>query len=306
MKKKILLVCAILLTAVIAVVAAACGNSTPTQSVLFNTANEVWGKDDGRETLTYDVLREGEAIGTYVTTGECVIGAEVTVGEEKVQNAMGTYFTSKLDVTEDLDGVSTHTVMETQSLLDTGFRVQRSYRKTTTVADGVTRTAEIIGSYTDDNYTYTYKVDGEEVKKGELSHSAFASSAYLDNDFIYQVARLLTNTSGLTFNVPYYNYDADGNLSTVTLENVSASVTATNAEVKGLRGDFADREGRVYLGTYLTVSLTRDFPGSGTSFSCRVITSYTESEKNTSLPYALPAYIKEGDVEYVLTGEARA
>ena len=87
MKKKILLVCAILLVAVTAVVAAACGNSTPTQSVLFNSASEVWGKDDGKETLTYDVLRGETQIGTFTMTGECVIGSTVTIGGESVESA---------------------------------------------------------------------------------------------------------------------------------------------------------------------------------------------------------------------------
>lgn len=306
MKKKILLVCAILLASVIAVVAAACGNSTPTQSVLFNSASEVWGKDDGKETLTYDVLRGETQIGTFTMTGECVIGSTVTIGGESVENASGTYFTTSLSVSEEIDGEVVSTTMETQSLLDTGFKVQRSYRKTTTVIGGETEVTEIIGRYTDDNYNYSYKVDGEEVKTGDVSHSAFSSAAYADNDFIYQVARLLAGTSGLSVNVPYYNYDENGDLSTVTMENVSAAVTATNAGIKGMRGDFADRTGRVWLGTQLSVSLTRDFPGSGASFSCHVVTSYTENEQNVTLPYALPGIIKEGDITYALTSETRA
>ena len=306
MKKKILLVCAILLVAVTAVVAAACGNSTPTQSVLFNSASEVWGKDDGKETLTYDVLRGETQIGTFTMTGECVIGSTVTIGGESVENASGTYFTTSLSVSEVIDGEVVSTTMETQSLLDTGFKVQRSYRKTTTVSGGETEVTEIIGRYTDDNYNYSYKVDGEEVKTGDVSHSSFSSAAYADNDFIYQVARLLAGTSGLSVNVPYYNYDENGDLSTVTMENVSAAVTATNAGIKGMRGDFADRTGRVWLGTQLSVPLTRDFPGSGASFSCHVVTSYTENEQNVTLPYALPGIIKEGDITYALTSETRA
>lgn len=306
MKKKILLVFAIILVATIAVVAAACGNSTPTQSVLFNSASKVWGKSDGKETLTYDVYRGEAAIGTYVMTGECVIGAPVTMGGETVESASGTYFTSALNVSEEIDGKTVTTAMETQSLLDTGFRVQKSYRKTTTVTDGVTKVTEIIGNYTEDNYSYTYKVDGEEVKTGDVSHSAFASSAYIDNDFIYQVARLLVGTSGLSLNVPYYNYDENGDLSTVTMENVSAAVIATDAQITGMRGDFADKEGRVWIGTQLSVSLTRDFPGSGTSFSCHIVTSYTEGEQNTPLPYALPGKIVEDEISYLLTSEERA
>lgn len=306
MKKKILLISVILLTAIIAVTAAACGNATPTQSVLFNSAAEVWGKSDGKETLTYDVLRGDNAIGTFTMTGECVIDSAVIVGGENVEHASGTYFTSALSVTEELDGKTVSTTMETQSLLDTGFKVQRSYRKTTTVSEGVTKVTEIIGTYSEENYNYSYKVNGEQVKSGDVSHSAFASAAYIDNDFIYQVARLLVKAGGLSVNVPYYNYDENGDLSTVTMENVSAAVTVSEATITGMRGDFADKDGRVWLGSQLSVSLTRDFPGSGTSFSCHIVSSYTENEKNTALPYALPGIIKEGDITYALTSESRA
>lgn len=304
MKKKILLIFVIAALAATVVTAAACGNGTPAQSVLFNSAFEVWGKDDGKETLTYDVLRGEDVIGTFEMTGECVSGASLTVGADAVENANGIYFTSLLQVSETIDGKTVSTTTQTQTLLDTGFKVQKSYRKTVTQTGEESVTKEISGSYTDDDYTYSYKVNGEEMKTGEVSHDNFSSSAYVDNDFIYQVARLVAG-SGLAFDVPYYNYDENGDLSTVTMENVSAAVTATNAAIKDLRGDFTGSDTKIYYGTQLSISLTRDFPGSGTSFSCHVISSVTENEKNTALLYALPAKITEDDITYVLTKETR-
>ena len=41
MKKKLLIILALVLTIAVTVIAAACGNGTPAQSVLFNTASKV-------------------------------------------------------------------------------------------------------------------------------------------------------------------------------------------------------------------------------------------------------------------------
>ena len=311
MKKKLLIILALVLTIAVTVIAAACGNGTPAQSVLFNTASKVWGKDDGREILLFDVVRGETTIGTYEMTGECVIDVDIAIGDEKVEKARGTYFTSRLSVSE--NGVDTEIV--TQSYLNTRFMVQKSYRKTTTVKEGVTTISEIIGTYNEDDYVYVYKVNGEEKRADEISHGDFTSSAYADNDFIYQLARLISVTGALSFDVPYYNYDVDGALSNVTMETVSAAVIGTTAPSQegeeaakgftGMRGDFADGTGKSYFGGTIGISLTRDFPGSGTSFTCDVITSVTEDGKNTALTYPLPGRITEDEITYLLKSETR-
>ena len=281
--------------------------------MLFNDGYKIWTDRSGKETLSYDVMSGDNNIGTYIMTGENITAKTVSVGGEELEGRTGLYFTSRLDVTEIKDGKSVRTVMTTQSLLSTSFVVEKSYRKTqiSITDDSGTdiQTTEINGSYDDKKYHYTVKqTSGDENIKdenGTLSHSKFASTAYIDNDFMYQAVRLLAAVgSNLSFQVPYYNY-TDGVFSTVTMEKVASSVTANNTSITNLRGDFALPEDSeiVYTGSLLSISLSRSFPGSGTAFTCYVLSAKTNPADNTqNEKYStVPAKIKEGDIEYILT-----
>lgn len=310
MKKKIALIVisAALLAALIAL--SACGNSTPAQSVLFEKANAIWGLKDGKEILTYDITRgdSEDTIGTYTLTGECVSNKNVTVGGDTLENVSGTYFTSVLDATETNDGAAVRTVIETQSYLTAGYIVQQSYRKVTVYSGDDVTVTEIHGIYGNKDYNYTYKqtVNGQEnTKDGNVSHEEFSKSAYIDNDYMYQTVRLLASLgTSLSFSVPYYNYAQDGTLSTVTMEQASSSVQVTDAEITGMRGDY-NKEGRKYYGVQMSVSLSRSFPGSGTSFSCYVINKYSEADTSYPVNDFIPGIIKEGDITYRLTSSQR-
>lgn len=312
-KSKLIILTIIVAIAAItgAVALGGCNTNAPTQQVLFNEANKIWTDKSGKETLTYDVISGENAIGTYVMTGESVKNADIVVGENTLEGKSGIYFTSSLDVSEVKDGVTVNTVMNTQSYLSASFVVQNSYRITTvtTIAsDGntSTRTTAISGTYEEKKYLYNIKQtgDGEEIAadEGSLGHSKFASGAYIDNDFMYQAVRLLAAVgSNLSFQVPYYNY-SDGTFSTVTMEKATSGVSAKNTAVTGLRGDFADAEGITYTGALLSVKLSRKFPGSGTAFTCYVITAKNNSanEADNDSYHYVPAKIKEDNIEYVL------
>ncbi|MDE6550032.1 MAG: hypothetical protein K2M44_00820 [Clostridia bacterium] len=313
--KKSKLIILVVITAIAAITGAVvlggCNTNAPTQQVLFNEANKIWTDKSGKETLTYDVISGENTIGTYVMTGESVKDATLIVGDNTLEGKSGIYFTSALNVSEVKDGITVSTVMRTQSYLSASFVVQNSYRETvvTTIdANGNTsvRTTAISGTYEEKKYLYTINqtAEGEEITadSGSLGHSKFASGAYIDNDFMYQAVRLLAAVgSNLSFQVPYYNY-TDGTFSTVTMEKATSGVSAKNSTVTGMRGDFADQEGITYTGALLSVKLSRNFPGSGTAFTCYVITAKTNSanEADNDTYHYVPAKIKEDNIEYVL------
>lgn len=338
MKKIVIILAAIILTASLLFVFAGCGERFSKNSIMAEINNNLGWHEGGTEVCTYDVTKDGVKIGEYTSIMQSLFNksVEITTSSESskptLNNFTGYKFTSK--ITAELDGKTF--VKETESYASHRLEPTLSYVKT--VEEG--KTVEIITSYEEKKCNVTFINDGSIASdSSKYSKSAFV----VDNSFLYQFARATTLSSAVSIVVPTYNTSANdvqtssyscsyANESNIVLstkfvinksfsqivasgdssEDVSGAINVGSADKnEDITTSEADESGNVTISyphtltasipvVKCTFTTAKTFPASG-SISCMIASVAMKMQGDSRFVSRVVARFQEGDIIYNLT-----
>ena len=267
MKKKILLFFVISIILITSLAFAGCSSEAPFQKQISQYSP--WKQKTGTETLIYSVTNSQDETmtGTYTTTIKKCTKESIDIPTFTITDFTGYYLTSELVINGEV-------VQKAYVACTMNFEPKYSY------TEYVNENKTLKAQYETKKYNYTVIEDGVETSDS-ISHKAYDSQAYFDNNQIYMILRTMAKASktALSINVPQVSL---GSLDTVSL---TVSQQTTTETVLG-------NEMECFKAT---INTTRTFPGKFDELSCKIA-------KNTIaniVDYAI-VYITEGNISYNL------
>ena len=203
MKKKILLITAVISLVAILLSFAGCNDSFGMSDIRALIEDNLgWHKMTQTEVAVYDAFdKEGNKFGEYTLTVTRIYKKDVTVKAINEDNDRtlkvfdGYKFTSSLTVDDNPDYVQI-----AESYTSLSLTPKLSY---TRKVDGTT--TEIFTSYGEKKAEATFIIDGKTV----TSDDKYATSILCDNTYLYQFARVTDMSSSLSVNIPSYTMTSD-------------------------------------------------------------------------------------------------
>lgn len=199
MKKKLIILAAIVLIVSLLFVFSGCGESFSKNSIRMQIENNLGWHENGKEICEYDVIKDGVKLGTYRTTLELFSGpVSIATSQDSVNptldNFVGYKFTQSMKA--QLDGAPFE--RESESYATMRMEPKLSYVKTLEGEESV----ETVTAYSSKKCDVTFIKDGQ-VKN---TSDKYSKSAFIvDNAFLYQFARVTALSSSINVVVPTYD-----------------------------------------------------------------------------------------------------
>lgn len=223
MKKRIFIFVAILTLTMLTLAFAGCNNAFDKNGMREQIEDNLgWHSMTKTEVSEYDVIKDGEIIGSYTTTVNLIAKQDVVV--EAIDSAnnysltgfTGYKFTSTLTIN---DGTS----YTTQGYAKSDLSPAVSY--TRRVENG--KNVEILSVYGEKNIDTTFIIDANKIQ----SSAKYKNESFVtDSTFLYQFARATDMASALSVTVP--SYTMTENLTQVYTQTISLShMTNSNIEL---------------------------------------------------------------------------
>ena len=199
MKKKLIILVAIVVIVSLLFVFAGCGESFSKNSIRMQIENNLGWHENAKEICEYDVIKDGVKLGTYRTTLELFSGSvNIATSQESVnptlENFVGYKFTQSMKA--QLDGAPFE--RESESYATMRMEPKLSYVKTVEGEESV----EIITTYSSKKCDVTF------IKNSQIKNTSdkYSKSAFIvDNTFLYHFARVTSLSSSVSVVVPTYD-----------------------------------------------------------------------------------------------------